>query len=187
MNISQWKIGDRTFFSLEVDDRLLLITTHEYLAGINPWISSRCGQTLYNKLWTMDKADNWITELINAIPLNRVVKACFADNKKQKIIVCLPWAGCRCPLNKKKMIDLFVCLLTVWGVTILCNMYLKIISAAAQCSISKVHRITSNPCHLFPPPLELRHQASAIVTTWHITPFRTGAINQSTLSKSSIR
>ena len=24
MNISQWKIGDRTFFSLEVDDRLLL-------------------------------------------------------------------------------------------------------------------------------------------------------------------
>ena len=25
MNISQWKIGDRTFFSLEVDDRLLLI------------------------------------------------------------------------------------------------------------------------------------------------------------------
>ena len=25
MNISQWKIGDRTFFSLEVDDRLLLM------------------------------------------------------------------------------------------------------------------------------------------------------------------
>ena len=25
MNISQWKIGDRTFFSLEVDDRLLLV------------------------------------------------------------------------------------------------------------------------------------------------------------------
>ena len=24
MNISQWKNGDRTFFSLEVDDRLLL-------------------------------------------------------------------------------------------------------------------------------------------------------------------
>ena len=24
MNISQWKIGDRTFFSLEVDNRLLL-------------------------------------------------------------------------------------------------------------------------------------------------------------------
>ena len=59
--------------------------------------------------------------------------------------MCLPWAGCRCPLNKKKMIDLFVCLLTVGGVTILCNMYLKIISAAsAQCSISKVHRITSS-------------------------------------------
>ena len=27
MNISQWKIGDRTFFSLEVDDRLLLMFT----------------------------------------------------------------------------------------------------------------------------------------------------------------
>ena len=27
MNISQWKIGDRTFFSLEVDDRLLLLLT----------------------------------------------------------------------------------------------------------------------------------------------------------------
>ena len=25
MNILQWKIGDRTFFSLEVDDRLLLV------------------------------------------------------------------------------------------------------------------------------------------------------------------
>ena len=25
MNISQWKIGDRTFFPLEVDDGLLLI------------------------------------------------------------------------------------------------------------------------------------------------------------------
>ena len=25
MNISRWKIGDRTFFSLEVDDRLLLV------------------------------------------------------------------------------------------------------------------------------------------------------------------
>ena len=28
MNISQWKNGDGTFFSLEVDDRLLLIETH---------------------------------------------------------------------------------------------------------------------------------------------------------------
>ena len=27
MNISQWKNGDRTFFSLEVDDRLLLMVT----------------------------------------------------------------------------------------------------------------------------------------------------------------
>ena len=27
MNISQWKIGDRTFLSLEVDDRLLLLTS----------------------------------------------------------------------------------------------------------------------------------------------------------------
>ena len=26
MNISQWKNGDRTFFSLEVDDQLLLLT-----------------------------------------------------------------------------------------------------------------------------------------------------------------
>ena len=47
MNISQWKIGDRTFFSLEVDDRLLLLNTlvmelhgqlpSSYLIGIN-WI-----------------------------------------------------------------------------------------------------------------------------------------------------
>ena len=28
MNISQWKNGDRTFFSLEVHDRLLLINRH---------------------------------------------------------------------------------------------------------------------------------------------------------------
>ena len=27
MNISQWKNGDRTFFSLEVDDRLLLLNS----------------------------------------------------------------------------------------------------------------------------------------------------------------
>ena len=26
MNISQWKIGDRTFFSLEVDDQLFLLS-----------------------------------------------------------------------------------------------------------------------------------------------------------------
>ena len=30
MNISQWKIGDRTFFYLEVDDRLLLLPKHYY-------------------------------------------------------------------------------------------------------------------------------------------------------------
>ena len=38
MNISQWSIGDRTFFSLEVDDRLLLIETllllHYYLQQV---------------------------------------------------------------------------------------------------------------------------------------------------------
>ena len=28
MNISQWKNGDRTFFSLEVDDRLLLLCNY---------------------------------------------------------------------------------------------------------------------------------------------------------------
>ena len=33
MNISQWKIGDRTFFSLEVDDRLLLV-----LSKLSPFI-----------------------------------------------------------------------------------------------------------------------------------------------------
>ena len=26
---------------------------------------------LYNKLWTMDKADNWITEIIKVIPLSQ--------------------------------------------------------------------------------------------------------------------
>ena len=30
MNISQWKIGDRTFFSLEVHDRLLLLLDLKY-------------------------------------------------------------------------------------------------------------------------------------------------------------
>ena len=33
MNISQWKNGDRTFFSLEVDDRLLLICISPQGAG----------------------------------------------------------------------------------------------------------------------------------------------------------
>ena len=28
MNISQWKIGEKTFFSLEVDDLLLLTSIH---------------------------------------------------------------------------------------------------------------------------------------------------------------
>ena len=32
MNISQWKNGDRTFFSLEVDDRLLLLSSVVVLA-----------------------------------------------------------------------------------------------------------------------------------------------------------
>ena len=33
MNISQWKIGDRTFFSLEVDDRLLLVGSQPIYSG----------------------------------------------------------------------------------------------------------------------------------------------------------
>ena len=36
MNISQWKIGDRTFFSLEVDDRLLLVVS----AGADPQLAN---------------------------------------------------------------------------------------------------------------------------------------------------
>ena len=61
----------------------------------------------------MDKADNWITEIIKVIPLSqpscelRPYKACVAGKIKSKRFVC------RCPLNKNKMIDLFVCLLTV--------------------------------------------------------------------------
>ena len=34
MNISQWKNGDRTFFSLEVDDRLLLMSTDSLCAAV---------------------------------------------------------------------------------------------------------------------------------------------------------
>ena len=33
MNISQWKNGDRTFFSLEVDDRLLLPVSYDDSLG----------------------------------------------------------------------------------------------------------------------------------------------------------
>ena len=40
MNISQWKNGDRTFFSLEVDDRLLL-TRVQFL--MNPTVCIRNG------------------------------------------------------------------------------------------------------------------------------------------------
>ena len=36
MNISQWKVGDRTFFSLEVDDRLLLTHNNTALHLDNP-------------------------------------------------------------------------------------------------------------------------------------------------------
>ena len=37
MNILQWKIGDRTFFSLKVDDRLLLLPSklQKYQDGPN--------------------------------------------------------------------------------------------------------------------------------------------------------
>ena len=35
MNISQWKIGDRTFFSLEVDDRLLLVDMYHVLPQVS--------------------------------------------------------------------------------------------------------------------------------------------------------
>ena len=36
MNISQWKNGDRTFFSLEVDDRLLLMIRSAEKPGAFP-------------------------------------------------------------------------------------------------------------------------------------------------------
>ena len=38
MNISQWKNGDRTFFSLEVDDRLLLIWVPIFHIGHTKYI-----------------------------------------------------------------------------------------------------------------------------------------------------
>ena len=44
MNISQWKNGDRTFFSLEVDDRLSLVGQSliiEVLWFINPFLHCR--------------------------------------------------------------------------------------------------------------------------------------------------
>ena len=48
MNISQWKIGDSTFFSLKVDDRLLLPESVS-ANGINnmspPWSLSTSSQT----------------------------------------------------------------------------------------------------------------------------------------------
>ena len=50
MNISQWKIGDRTFFSLEVDDRLLLLVTGPH-AAVQEWagllsLASQPGESL---------------------------------------------------------------------------------------------------------------------------------------------
>ena len=38
MIISQWKNGDRTFFSLEVDDRLLLIYVARALLEPSPFV-----------------------------------------------------------------------------------------------------------------------------------------------------
>ena len=38
MKISQWKIGDRTFFSLEVDDQLLLLKVSTIFCGTVQWL-----------------------------------------------------------------------------------------------------------------------------------------------------
>ena len=42
MNISQWKNADRIFFSLEVDDRLLLIATHLVIREVGGLLPLLC-------------------------------------------------------------------------------------------------------------------------------------------------
>ena len=42
MNIWKWKIGDRTFFSLEVDDRLLLISAVPLQLPLSWWKDKVC-------------------------------------------------------------------------------------------------------------------------------------------------
>ena len=46
MNISQWKIGDRTFFSLEVDNRLLTLHRLDYVGASSRMFSTRMGEHL---------------------------------------------------------------------------------------------------------------------------------------------
>ena len=67
MNISQWKNGDRTFFSLEVDDRLLLIEAFSVIVQLrrlivnsydNASVCRQCMPTIDSGLWSSIRR-NW--------------------------------------------------------------------------------------------------------------------------------
>ena len=52
MNISQWKIGDRIFFSLEVDDQLLLLI-NDYLDMTSSAILSLFSDCHLPSVWSV--------------------------------------------------------------------------------------------------------------------------------------